>query len=614
MSGVFGAVSVDRAQDLESLGSAMGRSMEHHDWIQSRFYCDQEALIGSITNGIFNHEPQPVWNAGRTAALVMAGEIYEADGQDVTGRSVEQTALSMYEKYGNDFAARVEGAFIIAIYDLTRRKLIITNDRWGMYPLYYAFDGSRLVFAPEVNVLLQAPGARRVIDRAALAQYTRWQFLIGSRTFFEDISLLPSAAVMVFDFDAGRLDCREYWDFSQIEKLEGKVSFDEAVEETSRLLENAVQRLLRGDRRAGIYLTSGLDSRVVLGYMLDEFQPVTVTFGRPESRDVDNARRMARKLGLINHFFAFTDGKWVQENAPYHLNLTEGFHSWIHMHGISILPQVKELMDVNLSGYGGAELNWDSDALLKAPDETAFNSILFQHLLYSTTWPSVTESEYRSLFSQSAVKEMTELVWESFLQESQRFSHLPFDLRSAAFSRANPDRRMYMYYTVFNRSHIEQRFPFCDYRYLDFMFGLPVAYKRNRRLRKAVIARKMPRLASIPHDKDGLPVTESSLRLLAARAVQKAKDAVNRKIAPVFRDYPILHSDYETWLRTDLREWGQDLLLGEKTLGRGIFNPEGLRSLWERQLLGLEPDMIGKVAPLMSWEMLMRRFVDGSRQ
>jgi asparagine synthase (glutamine-hydrolysing) len=46
------------------------------------------------------------------------------------------------------------------------------------------------------------------------------------------------------------------------------------------------------------------------------------------------------------------DGNWVKEHGNLHLKLTEGFHSWIHAHGMHTFEQARQHAQVNLSGLG----------------------------------------------------------------------------------------------------------------------------------------------------------------------------------------------------------------------------------------------------------------------
>lgn len=71
-----------------------------------------------------------------------------------------------------------------------------------------------------------------------------------------------------------------------------------------------------------------------------------------------------------------------------------------------------------------------------------------------------------------------------------------------------------------------------------------------------------------------------------------------------------LYADYESYLRNELREWAEGILYDRRTAERGIFDPSFLRTLMQRHLSNLEEWTIGKIAPLMTYEMMLRRFYD----
>jgi asparagine synthase (glutamine-hydrolysing) len=50
--------------------------------------------------------------------------------------------------------------------------------------------------------------------------------------------------------------------------------------------------------------------------------------------------------------------------------------------------------------------------------------------------------------------------------------------------------------------------------------------------------------------------------------------------------------------------------MDERTLSRGFFRAETIRSLLDRHFAGIESELIGKIAPLISFEMMLRKFVD----
>lgn len=617
MSGVFGVADPRRQIDIGVLIGKMIAAMSHRDWFVADHFVDHEhnLAIGRIGIGIFNKAPQPVWNSNRTVALVMAGEFYDVDALDshVVTESNEQIALALYESLGDDFIRRLNGVFIVAIWDKRHNQLLIVNDRFGLCPLYYAHYNGRLIFAPEMKGILCDPNFHKELDLTALAEYMRFQHLLGDKTFFEGLKLLPNASLLRYNIETDRVTIQPYWDFSQIPQLPASLTFGEAVEEAGRLLEAAVNKLTKGDYRFGVYLSGGVDSRVILG-LIDrrKFPITTITFGRWGCRDVVYAQKIAAKVGTEHHYFEFPNEKWVEDFVDLHLELTEGFHSWIHSHGISILDQVRPLIDVNLTGLGGwrSGIYWEDPALLQAQDDIAFSCRLFYLLSQETTWPSMDDIEERFLFSPRISPQMRGLAFESFRSELAKFDYLPYEQRAAYFAICNPDRRLFQYYTVFHGSHFEQRFPFYDGPYFEFVYALPPEMLFERRLRRAIVLNKMRPLARIPYDKDNLPITGDRVSYIVAKFVQKSKSFTNRYIAPIFPEYATLYADYENGLRNELRDWGENIMLGERTLQRGIFNPEFLRSLWRRYQSGLEVHTIGKIAPIMTYEMMLRRFYD----
>ncbi len=615
MSGVFGIVAPQRATEIHDLIGRMKAVLS--DGVGSVCEADVDEArglaFGRVGIGVFNPGSQPAWNQDRTVAVVMAGELYSTGSPGLERAAVrdEERVLEAYLAAGDTFPAHLNGTFVAAVWDTRVETLLVANDRLGLYPLYYADLPGAFAFAPKVHAILSDPRFVRRIDPVAVAEYLRFQHLMGERTFFENIRLLPNGSVLKYEVREGRLSLKRYWDFDRIASLPSGLTFEDAVDEAGRLLRQSVERRLEGPHRIGVYLSGGLDSRVILGLIGRRRMPIpTVTFGLRGSRDVAYAARIARAMGSSHHWFELEDGAWVREIVGRHLELTEGFQSWIHSHGLSVLDRARQWMDVNLTGFHGQELNWEDPALIHAVDDLSFDTRLFELQTAETTWPSIDEAEESTLYTPAAEGMLRDQAWASLRRETARLSHLPTERRAAALSFAS-DRRFYLYYTVFHRSRIEQRFPFCDYDYFDFVHALPPEWLFDRRLRRAVILRWMRPLGRIPYDKDNLPITDSNVRRLAAMAVNKGKAFVNRQWAGVFPDLTTLHSDYEGWLRTDLRPWAEDLLIGEQAVNRGLFRPEAVRSLWRRMLSGSEPDMIGKLAPIMTLEMLLRRSFDG---
>lgn len=614
MSGVFGAIGYSTCPPVTDVARRMARAMSHRPWYVADCHGDDGSgvAIGRIGIGILNRSPQPLWDSTHTIALVIAGEFYRdaAAGRE-PAPSDEQVALDLYQAHGPQFAKHLNGQFVIAVWDATARRLVITNDRHGLYPLYYSCRRGRLAFAPEVKGILCDTSARWLPDLTALAQYMRFQHLLGDRTFHEDIRLLPPASVLSYDVTSAACTVTQYWTFNDI-PFHPDIRFEEAVEETGHLLRRAARRLSGDGLRPGIYLSGGLDSRTLLG--LTDRRPIaTVTFGRHGCRDVRLAARIARVAGSDHHWFDLPDGRWVEEQADFHLTLTEGFHSWIHAHGITTLAGARGLMDVNLTGWDGGSVMGHPDSiepLLTDPvDDNAFVTRLFYLFNQAYTWPSLLEAEEELLYAEPIRATLRGRAFESFREEVAPYLGCRTDVRSEYFYMRNHDRRLTHSIIDMLRSHIEVRCPYFDYDLIDFLYSVPARLRADRRLFWSVIRRETPRLARIPHDHDELLPTTSPIRRAHA-ALVRLKRRINRHIRPVFREAYTLYADYEGYLRHELRPWAEGILYDRQTTERGVFNPSFVRTLMNRHLSGQEHWTIGKIAPVITYELVRRRFFD----
>jgi asparagine synthase (glutamine-hydrolysing) len=614
MSGIFGVAGTKRFNNIHMLVKKMSDSMSHRDWYIAEHFVDEDKnlAIGRIGIGIFNQDQQPVWDAGRNVALVMAGEIYNREllGDNFDGKSDEEVILSLYKQKRENFISKLEGVFIVGVYDLGTNRILIANDRFGLYPLFYALRNGQFIFAPEMKGILCDEDFPRSLDLTALAQYIRFQNLLGERTFFEDIKFLPPASIITYDIISGSYSIKSYWSYNDI-PYHPDISFEEAVEETGRLLRRSVRSLSDDSYRPGVYLSGGLDSRTILG--LIERRPVSsLTHGTQNCRDVHYARRIAEVAGSDHHWIDLSDGEWVKDYVEFHLNLTEGYHSWIHSHGISSLIQARNLMDVNLTGWGAAVMGkrFVEPILFSAIDDLALTSYLFYKFNQKYTWPSINEAEETLLYNQTIHDNVLGLAYESFRHELSPYLDYRSDVRSEYFCLRNSDRRLTSNMITFERSHIEVRFPFYNYELFDFLYSLPVKFRHNKRLYRSVIQNMVPRLTYIPYDGDQLLPTTNSLVRNAHALLVRSKNRFNRHIWNIFPEFTTLYADYENYLRNELRKWAEDILFDKRTAERGIFDLAFIRSLMRRHLSNMEEWTIGKIAPIITYEMMLRRFYD----
>src|SRR5438067_7727651 len=166
MCGIVGQARQDgRIPDTATL-EAMCAAIEHRGPDSRGVHIEPGAGFGIQRLRIIDLATgdQPIFNEDGTVVVVLNGEIYnflelrrelEADGHRFNTRSDTETIVHLYERDGLSFVQRLHGMFGLALWDRTRRQLVLARDRVGKKPLFYAERDGVLSFASELPALLQ---------------------------------------------------------------------------------------------------------------------------------------------------------------------------------------------------------------------------------------------------------------------------------------------------------------------------------------------------------------------------------------------------------------------------------------------------------------------------
>ncbi|MEV6138200.1 asparagine synthase (glutamine-hydrolyzing) [Nocardia sp. NPDC051990] len=159
-----------------------------------------------------DHGRQP-YRFGPGLMCVFNGEIYNhvalrgqlaGDGFRFEGTCDGDVVLPLYERYGNEFVAHLEGMFAIAIVDSRRGEPILKlfNDHAGMKSLHYYVSGGRLCFASELQALSRFPDFPTQLDRLAVDRYFGGKAVWGPETIFSQVRTMPPGSIVEFGSDA----------------------------------------------------------------------------------------------------------------------------------------------------------------------------------------------------------------------------------------------------------------------------------------------------------------------------------------------------------------------------------------------------------------------------
>lgn len=307
---------------------------------------------------------QPMASEDGNIQLVFNGEIYnfhelrqrlEASGHQFRSHGDTEVLVHLYEDEGVDVVRHLVGMFALAIWDRSRRRVVLARDRLGQKPLVYRAEPGRLLFASELKSLLAVPDVPRAIDPAALDEYLFYQYVPPPRTIYSGISKLPPGHVAVWEND--RLSVSAYWqpDFAR----EQPRTEAEYVAELRLRLGDAVRSQLVSDVPLGAFLSGGVDSSIVVALMREHAaRPVntfTVGFPDPAYDESAYARRVAAHLGTEHRELRVEpDCAELLPTLAWHFDEPFGDSSAVPTYYLA--RETRRHVKVALSGDGGDEL------------------------------------------------------------------------------------------------------------------------------------------------------------------------------------------------------------------------------------------------------------------
>lgn len=316
MCGIYGIIDLSGAPVDARLLEAMGGVTRHRGPDDLGAHVDGPCAIGMTRLSIIDLSGghQPIANEDETAWLVCNGEIYnfrelrrelEAAGHRFRTHSDSEVLLHGYEQWGDAVVERLNGMFGFALWDARRRRLLVGRDRLGIKPIYVHSDGHRLVFATEAKAILTLPGFERRVDPVALHSYLQLGYVAAPHSMFAGIRKLPVATLLAVE--GGQVSERCYWRIA--DRTDHASSEAEWVERVRDGIERAVKMQMVSDVPIGAFLSGGVDSSAVVGYMAKAAERPIKTYsigfeGGPAEalyNELPYARRVAELFGTEHH-------------------------------------------------------------------------------------------------------------------------------------------------------------------------------------------------------------------------------------------------------------------------------------------------------------------------
>jgi asparagine synthase (glutamine-hydrolysing) len=302
---------------------------------------------------------QPIQNETGTVHVTYNGEIYnyrvlrqelEQDGHRFRTKSDTEVIVHGYEEFGESFVTKLNGMFAIALWDSSKRKLMLARDRMGIKPLYYATKENAILFASEMKSILQAP-LKRAVDEQSLYAILNLGYIPGDGTLLQGIRKLPPSTYLVFE-DA-TITTEKYW---ALPALDTSMTEGDVLQRLESVLGQSVRDQLVADVPVGCFLSGGLDTSVLVAYAAkastEPLKTFCMGFGE-ETDEFKDARLIAERFGT-DHRELSVDSSQAMKLYPRMIWHTEApkynLYPWF------VCELVHKYVKVCLSGNGGDEV------------------------------------------------------------------------------------------------------------------------------------------------------------------------------------------------------------------------------------------------------------------
>ena len=580
----------------------MNASLQHRGPDDEGYYEDDQVCLAMRRLSIIDLHTgqQPISNESGDIWVVYNGEIYnfqevradlEQRGHIFKTQTDTEIIVHAYEEYGDECVTHFNGMFAIALWDARERRLFLARDRLGIKPLYYWSGMDKLVFGSELKALLFHPDVPRQVDLTALDLFLTLEYIPAPRTIYEDVfKLLPGHRLVV---EQGKLKVTQYWDvpYQPVSRSEA-----ECAEILSGLIKESVRLRLISDVPLGAFLSGGIDSSAIVGYMTQSANEAVRTFSIGFEDDTYNelpyAEAVAKQFGTKHH---------VEVLKSAHSDLTEQLvaHFDEPFADTSIFPTylVSKLasreVKVVLSGDGGDELFAGYDTYLAEKLDRYYGRLprpLRQQVLPKFAGWLPPQPAKKGLINK--VKRMVEggafdrslqhTRWMMFLTSSEKnslyrsdmraslYDHLTTDFFQEYFEKANRFDRLAQQQYVDVKTYladdiltkvdrmsmavsIEARVPLLDYHIVEFALNLPAHMKLQGAHTKSILRQAVKNM-----------VPQSIL--------EKPKEGFS---------IPMKH-----WLCTSLKPMMLDLLSKSALQKHGYFDPQVVAGWIQEHLEG----------------------------
>ena len=186
--------------------------------------------------------------------LFYNGEIYNYHQWDSKALSDGKIILPLYQELGLKAFSKLDGEFVLSVWDEKNEKLILVRDPFGTKPIYFSLNKERLIWASSASAINTMEKHNFCVSVKGPA-YQHSYAVQEPYTSYSGIWLIPPGHALIVDRNGPKLHCYNLWQEYRMNSAD--------LNETFAALENSLISRLNYKGTVGIPMSAGIDSGII---------------------------------------------------------------------------------------------------------------------------------------------------------------------------------------------------------------------------------------------------------------------------------------------------------------------------------------------------------------
>jgi len=598
--GIAGIFNISGNPTSLEVIKAMTNKIAHRGPDGEGFFVEENIALGHRRLAIIDTSPlgnQPMTSKNGQWVVVFNGCIYnyqelreelKSKGHSFISTTDTEVISEGLAAYGVSFFERFDGMFAIAAWHKSSKTLYLSRDRYGVKPLYYWLNGKTILFASEIKAFMAHPEFKVELNHEALNEYFTFQNLFDFQTLFKGVTMLPPANTVKIDTsNVSGISHKSWWnyDFSETDET---MTFEDAKNETERLLKNSVVKQMVADVPVGSYLSGGMDSgslTAIASQQIKRLTTFTAGFDMSSVTGVEANFDERRDAELMANYFKTEhyeqvinagDLSWSLPRVVWHL---EDLRVGMSYPNYYISRLASKFVKVCLQGTGGDELYggypWRYYRVFQSLDQKSF----FDN--YYGFWQRlVSDEDKQSLFTDSVYSKIKinqpRDIFERVFTFNKKLKYdtpeqhinnsLYFEIKTFLPGLLLVGDKLAM------ANGLEERFPFLDNDLVSFAQTIPVKHKLgNLHNMKKIDENISSKRNKYNEFDDGKNVLRKAMMDFIPESI------INRKKQG-------FSAPDESWYRGENADYIKELLLGKKTVSSEFINQKFVEKIIDEHI------------------------------